>query len=125
MTSYTPKVRIVGFEVTPRSIPAGLEYNDDPTDSQVFVFGGQEAVAGEPITFSYSVKIKHSKLDWATRMDHYMNFGSSKLDWESFAVSIVVTVLVTLVVWCIFASVLNKDLHILATLRSTYREHSS
>ena len=69
--------------------------------------------------------MKHSKLDWATRMDHYMNFGSSKLDWESFAVSMVVTLLVTLLVWCMFASVLNKDLRILSTLRSTYREHSS
>jgi transmembrane 9 superfamily protein 2/4 len=77
------------------------------------------------ITFSYSLWVKHSDKEWATRMDHYMNYGDSVLDWESFGISIIVTVVASLMVCCMFASILNKDFRILDTLRSTYRDHSN
>lgn len=75
--------------------------------------GGQEVVAGEPITFSYSFWVKHSDKEWATRMDHYMNYGSSTIDWESFAIAIAVCVVASLCIGCMFASILKKDIRIL------------
>ena len=55
-------------------------------------------------------------------MDHYMNYGSAVLDWESFAISAAVVYITTLAVWCILSSMLNKDYQALNTLRQTYRD---
>ena len=46
-----------------------------------------------------------------------MNFGEHKLDLESFAASSLIVVILSACVWCIIASMLNKDYRILSTLR--------
>ena len=51
-----------------------------------------------------------------------MNYGSATLDLESFAISVGITLGVSLCVYCILMSMLNKDLQILDTLRTTYRD---
>lgn len=71
--------------------------------------GGQEVVAGDIIQFSYSIHIKHSESDWATRLDQYMNYGSASLDWESFGISVAVVFCTSFIVWCLLSSMLNKD----------------
>ena len=111
-------MRIVGFEVTPRSVPHGYACtNVEEENYSIVEHGGQKVVAGDPIQFSYQIHIKHSDRTWATRMEHYMNYGSAALDWESFAISIAIVAACSLVVFCILASILNKDFHALKTLR--------
>ena len=78
-------------------------------------------MVGEPIQFSYSLHIKHSDATWATRMDHYMNYGKSSLDWQSFIISSVLSITLSLVIFCIMASILNKDFEVLGTMRRHYR----
>lgn len=111
-------VRIVGFEVTPRSVPLGLACAQfEGEKKEIEEHGGQEVVAGETIQFSYSIHIKHSDRGWATRLDHYMNYGSASLDWESFAITVAVVFCTTFLVWCMLSSMLKKDFKILSTLR--------
>ena len=54
-------------------------------------------------------------------MDHYLNYGESALDWESFAISISLTAVLALIIYCIMSSILNKDFETLSTLRQHYR----
>ena len=113
-------MRIVGFEVIPRSIPSGLTCKHElgSTNAEILEeHGGQEVSAEMPIKFSYSLHVKHSAQTWATRLDHYMNYGSAVLDWESFGLSAAVVYCTTFCVWCILSSMLNKDYQILTTLR--------
>ena len=93
-------------------------------DENLALFGGHEVAVDEPIVFSYSLTIKHSDKTWVTRMDQYLNYGLPVAHWESFAVSIAIMIGVSLVVCCMFASILNKDFRILNQLRTTYRERS-
>ena len=57
-------VRIVGFEVTPRSVPNGMacsqvDYGSEfeEENEPVELYGGQKLLAGQAIQFSYSVHI--------------------------------------------------------------------
>mmetsp|Transcript_23545 Transcript_23545/g.27510 ORF Transcript_23545/g.27510 Transcript_23545/m.27510 type:complete len:100 (+) Transcript_23545:89-388(+) len=50
-----------------------------------------------------------------------MNYGKSMLDVESFLISVALCTVVTLVIFCIMASILNKDFEVLGTLRQHYR----
>ena len=111
-------VRIVGFEVTPRSIPLGLACTQSEEEKKnVEEHGGQEVVAGNTMEFSYTLHVKHSDATWASRLIHYMNYGSATLEWESFAISAAVVFCTSFCVWCILSSMLNKDYRVLSTLR--------
>lgn len=111
--------------MTPRSIPNGLACNNNPDaefGGPVEVHGGQRVVAGENISFTYSLMIKHSDKTWADRMDHYMNYGQDSVGWFAFTLAAIFTAIMSFCVWCILASILNKDYRILGVLRQTYRE---
>ena len=105
-----------------------LQRNGLPCTREGLALGLRSATAevavDEPIVFSYSLTIKHSDKTWVTRMDQYLNYGLPVAHWESFAVSIAIMIGVSLVVCCMFASILNKDFRILNQLRTTYRERS-
>ena len=58
-------------------------------------------------------------------MDHYMNYGKSTLDWQSFIISSVLSITISLVIFCIMASILNKDFEVLGTMRRHYRQRVS
>jgi hypothetical protein len=60
------KYKIVGFEVTPRSVPISDTY--DPTAPRS---GMHVPIPGEPFKFSYSTKVVLSDLQWPHRFDHY------------------------------------------------------
>lgn len=71
--------------------------------------------------FSYNLTIEHSNDNWPNRLDHYLNFGSSKLFWEQLVASLTVLVVATLLFGCVISSALNKDNDVIKYLRATYR----
>lgn len=107
------ELRIVGFEVTPRSIASGA-----CTGSAE---GPHMLKTDYPIQFTYNVTIEHSKDDWPNRLDHYFNFGSNKLYWEQLVASFTVLMIATLLFGCVLSSALNKDNDMIKYLRKHYR----
>ena len=78
-------MRIVGFTVKPRSIPNNilcdnglLQYTDDAEDGLELDLNAEDM----HVEFSYTVTITESDQLWATRLDHYLNYGDPKLQWE-------------------------------------------
>ena len=84
--------------------------------------GAAEVVwTDQPFQFSYSVKMEISKLDWPSRIDHYVNISEEKADWVSLAFTFFVVILFTTAVALVIMSALNKDSEVLDALRRTYR----
>ena len=77
---------------------------------------------GEVVEFSYSVTINHSDAVWATRLDHYMNFGSQELQYEQILVVMAITFTVSLFGCAAMCSAMRTDDEILGQLRQTYRQ---
>ncbi len=72
-------VRIVGFEILPRSIANGSSLSPETIDKQPPQLLSKGAVyekLDEGILFSYSIKtVQDPKTTWASRMDHYYSIG--------------------------------------------------
>lgn len=82
--------RVVGFEVTPKSIAKG---NYKFTEKVCAITDGkpQEVVAGEnEILWTYSVRWEESEIPWASRWDTYLAMKDVQIHWFSIINSIVV-----------------------------------
>ena len=104
-------VRIVGFTVKPRSIPNTvhcdnglLQYEDEAEDGLELKIGDETH-----IEFTYTVTIKESDQLWATRLDHYLNYGDPKLQWEQLAIALAVFALVSFTFFVVLCSAVNRD----------------
>ena len=87
-------MRIVGFTVEPKSLSYGsacLEGNNH---------GAMRLSLDEPINLSYSVTIEMSKDTWPHRLDHYLNFGDSRLEVESLLLGLLVLIMATGLLSC-------------------------
>ena len=73
------------------------------------------------VPFSYKVTIKKTDKMWATRLDAYLVYGNTKLQWEQVATSAIVVIGVTFLFTIALCSALNKDDKALKQLRATYR----
>lgn len=113
------ELRIVGLEVTPRSIAGSNATNPFAVLSKI---GPAFVVAGEPIYFSYNVTIEHSNDDWPTRLDHFLNFGSNKLKWEQLVAAFTVLIVAATLFSLVLCSALSKDNDMIRYLRSSYRQ---
>jgi hypothetical protein len=60
---------IVGFEVTPRSVPAQMSCKEKDE-----ITGYQVLEPGMPFNFTYELTVEESKLEWPHRFDHYLHF---------------------------------------------------
>ena len=83
--------------------------------------GVSHLIPDQAIHFSYNLTIEHSSENWPSRLDHYFNFGTSKLFWEQLVASLTVLVLATLLFGCVLSSALNKDNDVIKFLRAKYR----
>ena len=87
------EVRIVGLEVTPRSIKAGSSLDAGRIESQpqeILKFSnGDLADITSGITFSYSIKtINDETTTWASRMDHYYAIGKYDVHMKQIFISL-------------------------------------
>ena len=94
-----------------------LQYEDEAEDGLEIKIGDEMH-----IEFTYTVTIKESDQLWATRLDHYLNYGDPKLQWEQLAVALAVFALVSFTFFVVLCSAVNRDDQTLHTLRATYRQ---
>lgn len=108
--------RIVGLEVTPRSVPYGKACTTDMYDH------GYEVVwPDQQFQFSYNVRYAISDTLWPSRYDHYIKTSSDRLKWDGLLISFPMTFALTLVIGIILCSALKKDSAVLDYLRKSYR----
>jgi hypothetical protein len=74
------------------------------------------------VRYSYNLTIEYSTADWPNRLDHYLNFGSSRIFWEELLASMIVLIVATFMFCGVISSALHKDNEVLGFLRAKYRQ---
>jgi hypothetical protein len=121
VTMPEQEVRIVGFEVTPYSIPQPFACEGDDFLSKKHDAYEQLVFPEQPIQFSYTLTMEHSTDTWPNRLDHYINFGKRKFFWEQLLFSITVLGLATILFVAVISSALERDTDMLKLMREAYR----
>ncbi|VDD92675.1 unnamed protein product [Enterobius vermicularis] len=104
--------RVVGFEVSPRSIGKEDYHFENHTGCKIRdVFGHQEVLSGKnDIVWSYSVKWKESNVPWASRWDTYLRMKDVQIHWFSILNSIVVIICLSGFLSIIIVRTVRRDI---------------
>ncbi|XP_065842965.1 transmembrane 9 superfamily member 4-like [Oscarella lobularis] len=109
----TEAYRIVGFEVSARSV----HYDKIESDSKCTVPKPEEAKPKEilresanDIYFTYSVKWLPSEIKWASRWDIFLEMGDVQIHWFSIVNSLVIVLFLSGIVAMIMVRTLRRDI---------------
>ncbi|KAL2913917.1 Transmembrane 9 superfamily member 2 [Polyrhizophydium stewartii] len=108
-TENNEKFRVVGVQVSPRSIQSGSNGNDCQQSGAPHLLVLSEDSENH-VAFSYSVNWVKSSTPWGTRWDHYLFTTDTKIHWFSVVNSATVVFLLSGMVFMILLRALRRDI---------------